>query len=192
VRGLGSRIHIVCNMMQSGMKVPGWAAMLFALPALCCFGMVGCSSSAGPTDAQRVAACLRQYHEIAPDTMPVGSDAQGVEAFPTVTDAVPCQGLKYVRSDPWLALVVAADDRTVRVYFTGSPVDVGCGLLAKVTVTERSDSVAVQVFTGWNPDIVGDACPQVGHYYVTQVALSRPLAGRKFTGPNHDGVVVHL
>jgi hypothetical protein len=102
------------------MKVAGRAAMLFALPALCCFGMVGCSGSSGPTDAQRVAGCLRQYHEVVPDPMPAGTNAQGVEAFPTVTDAVPCQGLKKVESDPWLALVVAPDDRTVRVYFTGA------------------------------------------------------------------------
>jgi hypothetical protein len=39
---------------------------------------------------------------------------------------------------------------------------------------------------------MGPACPSVGHYYVTQVVLARPLAGRKLTGLNHEGVVVHL
>jgi hypothetical protein len=166
--------------------------MVLALPGLGSLALVGCQGLGSSADHQRVDACLSQYSVATPDPMP--SDGDWSTYFQSgLTYAVPCQALTSGGQSRWEVLVVAPDDKTIRIYFIGGPVEDRCGLLQKVIVSEGASKVTIEVETGADPTNPGTAaCSAVGHNYVTQVTLAKPLAGRTLTGPNNRGVIEHL
>jgi hypothetical protein len=150
----------------------------------------GCQFGATDADHQRVLACLNQYHPATPDPMPTDSEWTGFQFG--LTYAVPCDALTPQGDGRWEVLVVAPDDRTIRIYFIGGTTGDRSGLLRNVTVAEAASEVSIRIESGGDTVGPGSAGSAVGQNYVTQITLSRPLAGRKLSGPNNRGVVEHL
>jgi hypothetical protein len=190
--GSGRRVGSPGRHYWATMTAARWRLMvILVLPGVGLLALVGCQGSGSAADHQRVVTCLNQYHLASPDPMP--SDSEWSTYFQTgVTYAVPCDALTSGGQARWEVLVVAADDKTIRIYFIGGPVDDRCGLLQKVAVSEGASKVTIEIETGADPTAPGSACSAVGHNYVTQVTLAEPLAGRTLSGPNNRGLIEHL
>jgi hypothetical protein len=189
-------LALVVNMRRPKTPIESWfafAAIRIAPPVvLCVFGLavalIGLRASVSP-DHDRVTACLYQYHSATSDPMPANSI---YPSLPTVTYAVPCNALSAQGEGRWEVLVVGPDDKTIRIYFIGGTVGDRSGLLRTVIVNETASTVTIQIEVGGDPSNLGGGSSAVGQMYVTQIVLSRRLAGRALTGPNNSGVVEHL
>jgi hypothetical protein len=172
--------------MTSARKTAGFAtaALIFA---------VSCGPSSAPQSID-LSSCLSQYHPVAPDPMP----AAGPTGFFTggVTYAAPCPALTDAGTQLWSVVVVAHDDKTVRVYFVGGTMQDRCGLLRSVTIRETATTVSIALESGVDPSsrqgASSQACSAVGQAYVTQVLLASELGSKTVNGPSNQGVVERL
>jgi len=138
-----------------------------------------------------LSACLQQYHPASPD--PIPPNGQGARFLRDVTYAVPCQVLASAGEQRWSVLVIATDDKMVRIYFVGGLLSERCDLLRKVNVSEGPTKVTIALEAGADPTLSpAAACSAVGQSYVTEVTLSQKLGSRTLTGPNNQGEIHHL
>lgn len=156
---------------------------------------VSCGPSAAPSEPIDLSSCLSQYHPVAPDPMP----AAGPTGFFTgdVTYAAPCPALADAGPQLWSVVVVAHDDKTIRIYFVAGTMQDRCGLLRSVAVRETSTSVSIALEAGDDPSVrngsaLNQVCSAVGQAYVTQVVLASDLGSRTVNGPSNQGVVERL
>lgn len=80
----------------------------------------------------------------------------------------------------WSASVVASDDRTVTVYFSGG--NICTGILQRIEVIETPTRVTFHVYLGVARIIKPTphlGCTDEGHGYATTVELAAPLGGRQ-------------
>jgi hypothetical protein len=142
-------------------------------------------------EAGDLAACLQQYHQVSPD--PVPANGQGARFLRNVIYAAPCQGLTPAGEQPWSMVVVAHDDKTLRVYFVGGLVSDRCDLLRNINVRQDATGISIALEAGADPTVSpASACSAVGQSYVTEITLSDALGTRRIGGPNNAGVIYHL
>ncbi len=152
--------------------------------------IAGCLAQPGSNPPAIVADCIQQYRPATPDPMPAG--ANSARFSQDVTYAPPCPALAPAGEQRWSAIVVDKDDQTLRIYFIGGLPDERCDLLRSVSVDEQESTVTVRLEAGADPGISPQAaCSAVGHNYVTQIHLSKPLAKRIIQGPNNSGEIEH-
>ncbi len=150
-----------------------------------------CLQQTGQHSSPDLTACLQQYHSASPDPLP--SNGQGARFLHDVVFAVPCEGLAPAGVQRWSVLVVAPDDKTVRIYFVGGLLSERCDLLREVNISEDLSTVNIVLAAGADPSISpAAACSAVGQSYVTEVTLSQKLGKRTLTGPSNQGEIVHL
>jgi hypothetical protein len=171
---------------RSHLQLRTWllALLMFTLASAC----LRQPTSTTPVD---LTPCLQQYKSTTPDPMP--TQGAGVWFIRDVIYAAPCHGLAPAGDQRWSIAVVAADDKTVRIYFIGGLLNERCDLLRNISLVESASRVTIQLEAGADPSLSQrSACSAVGQSYVTQIALSKPLAGRTLSGTNKQGEVVHL
>jgi hypothetical protein len=86
----------------------------------------------------------------------------------------PTPGLQNVLATSWIEAVPSADDMTLTVSFWGSP----CLGVDHVDVNETPDRVAITLYQGTPPSMVGMACIEIAMLAAVRVDLSSPLGNR--------------
>jgi hypothetical protein len=104
-------------------------------------------------------------------SIPPGS---GGPSTPRPTIVTPTPGLQNVLATSWIKAVSSADGRTLSVWFWGSP----CLGVDHVDVKETPDRVALTLYQGTPPSMVGMACIEIAMVAAVRVDLSSPLGDR--------------
>lgn len=91
---------------------------------------------------------------------------------PKIVDPTP--GLQNVLATSWIKAVPSADGMTLTVWFWGSP----CLGVDHVDVKETPAKVAITLYQGTPPSMVGTACIEIAMLAAVRVTLSSPLGGR--------------
>jgi len=182
------RAHGSTQVLSTASTLAGLRTISLAAAVLiACCG----SQPPGPQTAAELNACLQQYHPASRD--PIPPTGQGARFQRDVTYAVPCEALTSAGDQRWSMLVVAADDKTIRVYFVGGLMSERCDLLRKVNLAEDPNTVTITLEAGADPTLSRAAiCSAVGQSYVTEVTLLQKLGSRTLTGPNNQGEIHHL
>jgi hypothetical protein len=142
------------------------AALLLATAALIAAGAPGLAVVPAGTPVPDLTATGPSPSD---GSVPMGPDdgATLVSPDPAIVDLHPAA---------WDHIVVAADGRTLTVYFWGGVLD--CYGLGKVDVTAGSaPPLTVTLWTGERPDMAGKACIQIAQLFKTVVTLDAPLIG---------------
>jgi len=109
-----------------------------------------------------------------------------------------CSMLINPRLVRWNGAVVAKDDRTVSIYFSGG--NACMGALQRVEATESQRAVTLSVYLGVARILKPDSrfvCNAIGYANATTVELAAPLGARHIdtsspSGPGDPSVVAHL
>jgi len=115
-------------------------AVIVTLSA-CNLGPSAVTASPSPGVAGTCPDALPSPPSFAPPAPPNGFPTH---AHPT-WDSPPCAGLAETAAVPYTAAVVAPDDRTIAVFFMGSPAP-GCGDVERVEVHPEPDRIIVKLF----------------------------------------------
>ncbi|MGQ0464060.1 MAG: hypothetical protein ACT4QG_01950 [Sporichthyaceae bacterium] len=96
-------------------------------------------------------------------------------AKPSADLVVPRPGMANLRAAGWERADVL-DQRSLRIHFTGVS---ACRVLDSVRVDYRQTTVVVTLYTGTDPRHTDRVCAAVAQDKAVDVALAKPLAGRK-------------
>lgn len=136
--------------------------------------------AAAPRPARpRPSAVPAPVRTVAPAGKPVPTaTAKARPPAPTKPSAdlvVPRAGMRDVRAAGWERVDVLGQ-RSLRVHFTGVS---ACRVLDSVRVDYRPTTVVVTLYTGTDPRYTDRVCAAVAQEKAVDVALAKPLAGRK-------------
>jgi hypothetical protein len=104
-------------------------------------------------------------------TIPPGSSSPS-KPRPKIVSPTP--GLQNVLATSWIKAVPSADGMTLTVWFWGSP----CLGVDHVDVNETPDRVALTLYQGTPPSMIGMACIEIAMLAAVRVDLSSPLGDR--------------
>ena len=140
------------------LRLASLAALALALVAV---PVVGQAQEPDPGSSdEAVCAVVEAPADCSPAATPIEPD-------PAVTDAHPT---------PWDHIVVAADGRSLEVYFWMGVTD--CYGLQAVDVSQADDGLSIALMTGQAPGDTADrVCIEIAQLYVTTVTLDEPLIG---------------
>jgi hypothetical protein len=98
------------------------------------------------------------------------------DCTPTATPIEPDPGVTDAHPTPWDHVVVAADGRSLDVYFWMGVTD--CYGLQSVAVRQGQDGLSIALMTGQASGSTADrVCIEIAQLYVTSVTLDQPLIG---------------
>jgi hypothetical protein len=151
--------------MTTSSRWPLAAILRAALVGAAALALVGppIASQAQEPDPGSADEAVCAVVEAPADCIPV---ATPIEPDPSVVDA---------RPTPWDHIVVAADGRSLEVYFWMGVTE--CHGLHSVTVSQGEDGLSVALMTGLAPGGADRVCIEIAQLYVTTVTLETPLIG---------------